>query len=209
MKRIILLAVFALALAACGPLMEQPQVLPTPRADATPEATVAVVETTAEATQAAIEATESATPEPTVEATAEVTTEATTEPTEVAQSSAEVVVVADAGLVGDRSLGETLFREGAHGAVPCAGCHSVENDARLVGPGLLSVAERAETRVEGMTAAEYLYQSIVDPSALVVAGYFNMMPKDFGQLYSDEEINALVAYMLSLKQTQVAAASAG
>lgn len=109
------------------------------------------------------------------------------------------------------ALGETLFRQGEHGAVPCAGCHAADSDTRLVGPGLLTVAVRAETRSDSLTAAEYLRQSIVDPGALVVAGYFNMMPKDFADLYSDEEIDALVDYMLSLgtpEPAQVAAASA-
>ena len=166
----------------------QPQVVVTPRPTAgAPDAA------TAEATEVVVT---EATAEATVEATEAVTLEATVEATEVA--AADVVLVADAALVGDVALGEDLFLHGRDGAVPCAGCHSYDSDARLVGPGLLTVAERAATRNADQSAAEYLHESIVDPGALVVAGYFNMMPKDFGVVYSEAEINALVAYLLAL-----------
>ncbi len=192
MQRLFALLLLMMAVAACGPLATQPQVSVTPR----PNATAPTAE--ADATEMiATEAMEAATLEATVEATAEMT-EAAVEATEVA--AADPVRVADAALVGDVALGEDLFLHGRDGAVPCAGCHSHDSDARMVGPGLLTVAQRAETRRAGLTAAEYLHQSIVDPSALVVAGYMNMMPKDFATKYSEADIDALVAYMISLGQ---------
>ena len=205
MQRLFALLLLMMAVAACGPLAQQPQVSVTPRPSATLSAAPAA-EATADATEAAtleatveatLEATEAATLEATVEATAEMT-EAAVEATEMA--AADPVRVGDAALVGDVALGEDLFLHGRDGAVPCAGCHSHDSDARMVGPGLLTVAQRAETRRAGLTAAEYLHQSIVDPSALVVAGYMNMMPKDFATKYSEADIDALVAYMISLGQ---------
>ena len=182
MKRVFALLVLITAVAACNPVATQPQITVTLRPTAAPEAA------TAEAT---VEATESPLIETTVEAT------------EVA--AADVVLVVDAALTGDVALGEDLFLHGRNGAVPCSGCHNNDSDARLVGPGLLTVAERAATRSADQTAVEYLHESIVDPGALVVAGYFNMMPKDFGALYSQAEIDALVAYLLSLNAPQTVA----
>jgi cytochrome c2 len=213
MKRIVALFLLTAAVAACSPMAEQPQIAVTPRptmtatnaptADATTEATA-----TPEA-DVTSEATDVAATEVTVEAT-EATEAATAEATEAA--AADAVRVVDASPAAAIALGEDLFLHGRGDAVPCAGCHSHESDARLVGPGLLTVAERAATRNPDLTAAEYLHQSIVDPGALVVAGYFNMMPKDFGSLYSATEIDALVAYLMSLSAPvpqAVADASAG
>jgi cytochrome c2 len=209
MKRLIILLVLSFLMAACGRLAEQPQIVPTPRsaeqpadatADATAEATEVAVEATVEATDVAVEAT--------VEASVEATIEATEEGVSTGLQPDASIAVVNAGVPANIALGEELFLRGREGAIPCAGCHSHTNDTRMVGPGLLSVAQRAATRVEGMSAAEYLHQSIVDPSAFVVAGYINMMPKDFGTIYTEEEIDALVAFMLSLGQPapEVAAA---
>lgn len=203
MKHVYILLVVAVLLAACGRVMEQPQIEPTlrptdaPVADAT-EAVEASVD-------AAVEATMEATPEMTVEATVEATAEATA----VAVLPPDApVTVADAGMTADTALGEDLFLHGRDGAVPCAGCHSNHDDVRLVGPGLLTVAQRAATRVDGMTASDYLHESIVDPSAFVVAGYINMMPKDFGTIYTPQEVDAIVAYLMSLGQPAAEVASA-
>lgn len=210
MKRIVALLLLTAAVAACSPMAEQPQIAVTPRPtmtvtnapDATAEATATPdADVTPEATDVA--ATEA------VEAT-EAAEAVTAEATEAA--AADTVRVVDASPAAAVTLGEDLFLHGRGDAVPCAGCHSHESDARLVGPGLLTVAERAATRNPDLTAAEYLHQSIVDPGALVVAGYFNMMPKDFGSLYSAAEIDALVAYLMALSAPApqaVADASAG
>jgi cytochrome c2 len=205
MKRVSVLLLLMMTISACGQLAQQPQIVPTLRptnvpVDAPPDATeMATAEAPLEATettQATVEATE-----PIAEAT-DAPVEATAETTEVAMNIAEVA------MAGDAALGEELFMHGAHGVVPCASCHDASSDVRQMGPGLLTVAARAETRVAGLTAAEYLKQSIVDPSALVVASFFNIMPKDFSAQYSDAEIDALVAYLLTLNQpghTEIAA----
>ena len=45
---------------------------------------------------------------------------------------------------------------------------------------------------------DYLVQSIVDPSAHIVEGFFDAMPKDFGDRLSTDEIDTLVSYIESL-----------
>ncbi len=62
--------------------------------------------------------------------------------------------------------------------------HRGDSDERLVGPGLLSIGERAVGRVPGLTAADYLRQSIIDPSAYVVEGYGDLMPKNFSRAFT-------------------------
>ena len=44
--------------------------------------------------------------------------------------------------------------------------------------------------------ADYVRQSIVDPNAVVAAGYQpGVMPPNFGDTLSPEELDALVAYL--------------
>lgn len=85
------------------------------------------------------------------------------------------------------ALGEQLFTSA------CAGCHGAEPGA---GPALTGMADRAAERVEGQSAEDYLHESIVEPGAYLVDGYGNIMPADYGEQYSDEELDAMVAYIM-------------
>jgi mono/diheme cytochrome c family protein len=125
----------------------------------------------------------------TEEATVEATAEATAEMTE-------------AVLVGDPVRGEDIFRHGLDGAPPCVSCHNPTVALRggffSVGPGLKGVAERGATRIEGLTAPEYIEDSIRHPAHYVVAGFSPVMPTIFGEQYSDQDIADLVAFLMSL-----------
>jgi len=46
-----------------------------------------------------------------------------------------------------------------------------------------------------MSAEVYLRESIVDPSAYIVEGYSDYMPKGFKFLLSEEDIDNLVAFL--------------
>ena len=46
----------------------------------------------------------------------------------------------------------------------------------FVGPDLTDLADRAGDRVEGLTADEYVRQSVLDPQAYIVIGYGGQMP---------------------------------
>ena len=83
----------------------------------------------------------------------------------------------------------------------CGGCHTVDGlTAGTVGPILTNIATVAETRVPGQTAEDYIHESIVNPSAHVVEGFpDNVMPKNFEELISQEQLNDLVAFLLSLE----------
>lgn len=94
----------------------------------------------------------------------------------------------DTAAEGDPAEGEALF------ASNCAGCHGAEPGA---GPPLSGMGARAEDAVEDLSAAEYLHQSIVDPSAHIVEGYADIMPKDYEERFDEQQLNDLVAFLLT------------
>jgi len=121
----------------------------------------------------------------------------TAEPPTAAASSPIDRLVAVRDPENGRLLFET-FQEAANYA--CSTCHSVTSEEKLVGPGLLNIKDRAPTRVEGQSAAEYLYNSIVNPDVHLVDGFdAELMPKNWTDIYSDIEIFDMVAYLLTLE----------
>jgi cytochrome c len=93
------------------------------------------------------------------------------------------------------SRGEALFRAN------CLGCHAVDPDAgAALGPNLAEVATRAATNADGLSAADWLLRSTVEPNAEIAPGYQpGLMPGNYGQILSPEELDDLVAYMLTLE----------
>ncbi len=89
----------------------------------------------------------------------------------------------------------------------CGGCHVIEGTEGAVGqvgPALTNIATAAADRVEGQTAEEYTRASIVNPGVYVVeqcpAGpCANVMPANFGERLSTQELDDLVTYLLTLE----------
>ena len=90
----------------------------------------------------------------------------------------------------------------------CNSCHVTtglpEVDSAMLGPDQTNLGAIAPTRREGYTAEEYLRESILEPSAFIVeecplGQCLQVMPENYGDLLSEEEIDAIVAYLLSLK----------
>ncbi len=81
----------------------------------------------------------------------------------------------------------------------CATCHALVPDTIIIGPSLYGVATRAETRVPGLSAEEYITMSILRPGDYVVEGFNNVMITNFAKDLTSEELNALVAFLLTLK----------
>ena len=94
---------------------------------------------------------------------------------------------------GVQTVGAELFAERVIGANPgCVTCHSLEPGATLVGPSLNEV----RSPVEGLSAAEYVRESIVDPDAYVGDGYRpGQMTAGWDTLLTDEQIESLVAFL--------------
>ena len=81
----------------------------------------------------------------------------------------------------------------------CAGCHALEPDTIVIGPSLAGVATRAETRLDGYDARDYIETSILNPSLYVVDGFKDVMPKNFGKDLTSADFNAIVAFLLTQK----------
>ncbi|MEX1248717.1 MAG: c-type cytochrome [Anaerolineales bacterium] len=83
----------------------------------------------------------------------------------------------------------------------CAACHTISGiSSGNIGPGLDGLATRAADSVTGLTAEEYIHQSIVDPSAYVVEGFADgLMPQNFAEILTEEQIADLVAFLLTLQ----------
>jgi mono/diheme cytochrome c family protein len=81
----------------------------------------------------------------------------------------------------------------------CATCHALEPNTSIIGPSLAGLATRAETRVEGLSADEYIQLSILRPGDYIVEGYNDVMITNFSKELTSEDMNALVAFLLTLK----------
>lgn len=98
--------------------------------------------------------------------------------------------------LGDPQAGRAIFETGGVSQIPCAACHTLDGTP-LVGPSLQGISERAGTRIPGLSAEEYLRQSITDPSAYLVEGFDDLMNKDYGEKLSEDDINNLIAFLMT------------
>jgi cytochrome c oxidase subunit 2 len=64
------------------------------------------------------------------------------------------------------------------------------------GPSWQGISGRAGDRVPGLSAEEYLRESIVDPKAYIVEGYVGLM-QSYKFLLSEEDVDGLVAFILT------------
>lgn len=81
----------------------------------------------------------------------------------------------------------------------CGACHSPSADTVIVGPALGGIATYGHDRVDGLDARAYVYNSILQPSDYLVEGYEDLMPKDLAKKLTGEELDSVVAYVLSLE----------
>ncbi len=105
---------------------------------------------------------------------------------------------------GNAENGEKLYKQttiGSASAPGCITCHSLEEGVTLVGPPHYGVATRSAVAVAGMSAEEYIRESIVDPDAHIVDGYTaGIMYKNYGEELPASQINDLVAFLLTQDQ---------
>lgn len=105
--------------------------------------------------------------------------------------------------VGNAANGETLFAQptiGPNNAPGCITCHSLEPDVVIVGPSQAGLATRAQTRVPGQSAEEYIRNSIINPNDYIVEGFTEgVMYQHYGTDLTAEQIDDLVAYTLTLE----------
>lgn len=93
-------------------------------------------------------------------------------------------------------------------AMGCSGCHKLDQDQTAdnigqPGPNMRNLPETAGQNVPGEDAATYVHNSIVDPTAFVHPGYVGgIMPGNFKDQMSAEEIDSLVAWLLDPNRPQ-------
>ena len=107
----------------------------------------------------------------------------------------------DVQIVSSAEAGESLYFETTLGVnTGCRVCHSLDPGVVIIGPSFDGVATVAMTRVPGLSAEDYLRRSIVDPDAFVVHGFDpGVMLQNFDETLTDEQIDNLVAFLLTLE----------
>ena len=118
---------------------------------------------------------------------------------------ADLAPAPQTGAAGSASPGQTLFV----GTAACASCHTIQGVAQgVLGPPLDGIASAAANRISGYSAEEYIRESIVEPDAYT-AGTADGLSQDYqeglmtatmaGIQLTDEDVDALVEYLLGLK----------
>lgn len=123
--------------------------------------------------------------------------------------------------LGDPENGRLLFTTlQAETGFACSTCHRVDSTETLIGPGLLNVADPSHDpsqhqhggAMEMLTeeappertmdeVIAYLRTSILHPSDFVVPGFPDLlMPQIYGQIFNEQEINDITAYLLTLPE---------
>ncbi len=83
----------------------------------------------------------------------------------------------------------------------CGSCHTFTpaGTTGKIGPSLDDLA--AAAKAAGQDVATFTHESIVDPGKVIASGYQNgVMPTNYGQSYSAQEIEALVKYLTGAGQ---------
>lgn len=92
--------------------------------------------------------------------------------------------------------GQALFS----GIARCSACHALEPDTVIVGPSLHGIATIAATRVEGLSAQEYLEESILLPDSFKPPGFeTQQMDTTLAKTLTLEQMNDIVAFLLTLE----------
>jgi mono/diheme cytochrome c family protein len=103
---------------------------------------------------------------------------------------------------GNASAGSALF----HGRLACVSCHGnpAEPDGRRIGPALVNFSRVGATRVVGMSAAQYAYESLLNPGAFIApecagqgpCAQTSTMPL-YGETLSPQEMADLISYLVN------------
>jgi len=91
---------------------------------------------------------------------------------------------------GDAATGAALYE-----SLGCKQCHSVDGSA-LVGPSFQGLGNRAAGRETGFSAQQYLAESIIKPCNFVVTGFTCVMPQNFGERVTQDDLANLIAFLL-------------
>ncbi len=108
---------------------------------------------------------------------------------------------------GNASAGSELF----HGRLACTSCHGdpEESQGPRIGPALGDFARVGATRVAGMSAAQYAYESLLDPGAFIAPECAGQAPCArpstmplYGETLSPQEMADLISYLVNLQNRE-------
>lgn len=201
------LTVLALLTASCGtvatPAWEAPEPTPT-RLEAHTESVVQPTQTLIQPTS--VPPTNTLIP-PTATVTSAPPTETPVPPTPTTAAPAAQDPITVLVSLSNPDHGKELFNTFYDQAgFMCATCHRVDSEDRLIGPGQLNLATRAGTAGHqsqpgvSEAAERYIYNSITDPNLFIVADFpANLMPQVYNDIFSEQDIYDIIAYLLTLK----------
>ncbi|MGD2113563.1 MAG: c-type cytochrome [Acidobacteriota bacterium] len=116
--------------------------------------------------------------------------------------------------LGDPERGGALFA-GRYGCVACHGDPGVPG-SNNVGPHLGGIATAGATRVEGLAASEYVYQSILEPGAFIAPECRGGRPcaeptamPEYASLLTLQDLADLMAYLMEQRGDGAAERAAG
>lgn len=140
-------------------------------------------------------------PQPTTEELAEMATTATPVPPDTAVTPAPSPTPRP---VPGSTAEEILVNAG------CSSCHAIGSigEGHKVGPDLSSIGYQATGRIPNVSAADYLQQSILEPNYALAPTcpngpcLPNIMPQDYSQRLTSEQVEMIVDYLLVLDGTQ-------
>jgi cytochrome c553 len=137
------------------------------------------------------------------------------------QGTSRIIVVAAVALItlilsacsgpstepGNAERGKALFNapvQSSRGELePCSACHAIVDGQKSrtgLGTNFHDIGARAGNTVKGQSAEQYLRTSIVDPDAYLAGNFQDgLMSREYGKLLTPQQIEDLVAYMLTLK----------
>ena len=127
-----------------------------------------------------------ATPTPTPRPTPTPTRQATPTPTKPVSGGDQL------------SQGLAVFKNGT--SPGCSSCHAIKDvSTAIIGPDLSSIGTEGGEMKPGMSAEAFIRESIQSPGAFIAPNYSPIMPQDIAKGLSQADLDALVAYLLSLK----------
>ncbi|PID87170.1 MAG: hypothetical protein CSB13_00770 [Chloroflexi bacterium] len=93
----------------------------------------------------------------------------------------------------------------------CGSCHQIGNlgEGHKVGPDLSNIGSIAAERIDGMSAEEYIFESITDPNAFILADcpngpcLPNIMPRDYTNRLSSGQIDLMIEFLLEQQAESV------
>jgi cytochrome c2 len=111
-----------------------------------------------------------------------------------------------AEIMGDPEEGRLVYENKQR--IRCDHCHTMDGTDLRGGPSLLGISERAGERVPGMSAVEYLEQSLLEPNAYIVEGseyemkaYQVVDPQEVDfmlpGMLTQEEMDDLIAFLMT------------